>query len=712
MLQAIKNKKSIFFMLILMVLSLFVITGCKKEDTLEVLEFKSLKTSYYVGENIDFEINLNNPRNYEILNVEINNTSYVPLVSNNNYSLLSISDKNLIKTLDVNEYKLNSLTYAYTNEEGILENRKLETNKKCNVLTTIQKGNDLNVDFFEIDKEEYYKNDNYEIKMNIKISDEIYDSNFIIQPQVINYDLIKFNKDSSGNTKEEVAKTDYKLVSTIVLSPELSLNNKELSLKFTANFTTGGTNFLEEGSYEIRLKSITYTTSENKGKSFEAKFDGIKQEFKIIPSEVNVNSFVFNKINNEVLSKYTNILGELYAGYGDTINLNLQLIYDAGLSDLNKELKSITLNNTKISTFKTHSKTGSLETISFDIKLTKSDSSTGIFECQINELEFSDGNKIIYTNGSSITDASKNKITLYDDVLETESDINNMNTNNGVVTGKYILKNNITISKSVTSLFNNKKFDGFLEGNGYNIINNKANEDESMFSEITADSYIRNIGITSAMNSTNLICSTNNGTLENVNVNYSNILMASSNKSDSAIIGVNNGTINNMRITASYNGSYKGEINILTSENKGIIKNVIFGNLTFGINDLDKIDVYFVAGNNQKAISNVIIEFKNFKSQESLLKDNFNFHINTKDFSTTDKTETAPYVREELLNTDSYKLFKYDSKNCYSIVTDSQLGYGEINDKSSFCLATNFIYDGQNNFWNISENGAITFKFR
>lgn len=502
----------------------FTVASCSSTEEFEIVSFKADKTSYSIGETVDFTLTLNNPNNYTVDAAVINGKSYTVERYGASTKTYKVSDKDLTYERDQYRFTLSKIVYTVNGEQ-----KELSVKNQSLVLSeTADVTEDLSVESIDIKSltnpksSSIYQQD--EVEATIKISRK---SN--VKITCFYFTLT----DTTGNVKEvkksyiDDGKSDFYKVNFIMPAmcdkTEVKLSDvdyvkgtvkKEMNLGFKTNcnvliqpLSLDYVRISKKSGFAVDVNELSYFDSSSVI-DITIKLDN--------PSLVQVTGlticghFFSCDAKNDVLQK--------------TVTINKQL-----------NLNSIETSPTKLT----------LDKINYE-----------------NE----DGNTL------SMNAELSEDIYFYDKIIASSKDLASIKADkDGVITGNYILNSDITISPEDASspFFKNYVFAGKLEGNGHKIICSSTTR--SLFKSVGKDAIIQNVNLNISSTNSEILCEENLGTIRNIKLAGS--ITQSSDSTNAIFCLSNKGEINNLEFLTMLEGSVS-TFKII-EKNEGLYSNVI-----------------------------------------------------------------------------------------------------------------------------------------
>lgn len=500
-----------------------VLASCTKSEDLSVVSFRATETSYSVGDTVEFTLTLNNPNNYDITTAVINGASYTVSANGISTRTYQISSSDLIYTTEIYKFTLSKIVYE---KDGSIEELEVK-NQSVVVSENVTIGNDVIVDSVKLtsltnEGSEYiYQNDS--VKADIKLTKannvKILYFYFDLIDENENIERVKkaYNDDGKSDNYSITFEMPKMTGKTKVQLSDIDYVKGTAKKEVTSTYSTSCTVMIQP------LSLLNVSVSRSSGFATDVN------EQKYFDSSSNIDITI--KLDNPSDVDVTGI-----SVCGQQFNLS------------SKEISKNTLFNTI-----TITKTINLSQISkFPEKLT------------LDKISYKDGSKPLNMNADLTED-----IYYYDKVIRTANDLNDMTIKDGVITGRYILANDLVLDNTAPSFFRNNSFDGTLEGNGHSIIIGSTTR--SLFATLGTNAVIQNVSLQIGSTNSAFLCQTNSGTLRNIIVGGT--LELSKDGTGSVLCDKNSGSITNVEFVTNLVGN--SSTFSLVKTNTGTISNVI-----------------------------------------------------------------------------------------------------------------------------------------
>lgn len=707
------------FLALFTTLILLVSCSNNKNTNIEVLNFQSQESEYFPDDSIVFEITFENPSNYKITNVKINNKQYEISLNNSNTTGI-VEDAELKYSESKQLYTLNSFTYEYE-ENGQTKIKDVEVlGKTCIINTKVQQGNDIDFSSFQMStiKDQYtYGKDDFKISASIEYAKDYFEAGTEI---VIRRIYFKIYTCTLTGENLEVNLASEKLIS-YGIGENLTINENKQSVNFEFNMPNDAINVIKTyGYFKIVPYSIEYT-NENKypGRLLSATAKENTDNniiLEVIAPEFEVLEYRISNIYDEegITAKFNDIEKNIITEKGNVVETSIRIKRANGIEG--SDISYIKINGQIIKPTSKQT-TGIYSTAKFKFTISKASKGIEEFRVDVEEIGFENNQVFVYPSKIEPTDNYK-KIVVYDVVAQSSNDLLNLSSEDSI-----FLANDISYTQNTNNiLYNNKDYNGVFEGNGKSIIAiNIINLNKPMFEEIGENAIIKNLNIRSSNTNCNAIANVNNGTFKNISLsqtsNYSNSNYA---KNSSGLFGINNGTIHDLKIER-LDFTFKvtsgdTDYSLIADINNGEIKRIVIGDI-YGMSNnagsAEKTNIYMISRENHGTIESLVVESDNLSSiteMAKFVKFTFNFYS-----AINDGNEGTSYVNELLVNPDytsSTNNYINLSKDVIN-VSRASLGIGTIDtlEKSKFYSSLGFMNDGIYNFWNINESGKIVIKY-
>lgn len=701
------------------IVSITGLTSCSEKSEVTLESFRAEKNSYEENEQITFAITFDNSNSYAINSVVINGETYSTTSSDLTYRTVFVANENLKYSSSSSTFMLTSFTYTKNGELVTQGEGSIVTLSRAISIT----GNDVTLLSYDIVPEngtgQFFVNEKAKLKVILDNKNKYQVSKFVIA-----------FKDSDGNTKKEWqipvytknAEQDNSIYNADVTIPEIS------------------------GDYTMSLEKIYYTKNSSLVYSEPSKTtveDG-KTNLALKNVSVNVHEIEIVTLSFEGDKIYTDFKGDNYTDESNTINLKVKLKNDSKAT-----IKNVTINGTKYASkdFTSIWLSGyNYLTIPTKIKASAEEGSIKKAVFEISSVQYTKADAV---NGVEYSEpiSSETSLYVYDKVIKSAKDFDSLKVTNGIITGSYILGSNVTVgSGETTNLFNNRIFNGYLEGNG-KLISFKedlANTSVPLFKSISEKAIIRNTSLAAVnLKNTTVLAETNNGTINNVAITgtlYHQPLSTQEQTIRGGLVGVNNGMIADidMNLTLNISGSNinktKYKFSYICDTNNGTIRRIVNKSTridyTYDSSSQSNQYVFMVTRENNGAVETAINTNNNFNSDIYYVY-GFDKVGNTATFSNM-------YINEKLLSTMAQQLLgqgattsdllsnvssttgtvgssEYNiliknigSKNNFKYALESDLGYdAKAYDYSkNFYSALGFEGNGETSFWSYASGVA------
>ncbi len=571
-----KKRISIYTLLILITCSMFfLLMSCTSEESsISVVSFKTVDASYEYDEVLTFAVKIKNPKNYKVTSATINSKAYPVLCDDERYDTFYVTDNELKFTSATNTYTLSALNYI-VNDNNNPKSETLQTDIKCYVKLSVQTVPDVTVTSWSVKSSSgegnFYCGESVDITLNLN------------NPKGYSLDRVQVVI-SSKKTGEELANNTIPLF-------EKNMSSDNTVATFTLE-NLPSLSGVQNEDIDINIKRIFYT------KNYQLINSSANCEIKTVNLQkraIEILSFKIDNFKEETIFKDIN--NRVYTDDKSQINLKIEI---SNPSDL--KITQVIINKTayKNITVKRNNYMH-IDTIEVAVSTPSTETEGAI---KIKKLEL---NGIRYNDKTAaeleVPVAHQEEILVYDKIINNASDLLDLKINNGVIKGSYILAADLNLSDSNHhGFFSDYTFDGLLEGNGHTIsFTSDANySTKPLFKEIGENGVIKNCRITAGtFNNTNVLASSNKGTILNVDVsafvclNVSSIITSSiilttdKEKKNTAfdklggLVGVNYGTISDIivnerfELTGNTKTSNTYEISAITNRNYGNINRVV-----------------------------------------------------------------------------------------------------------------------------------------
>lgn len=560
MLKLLKSHRIYYLIFIVLTLFMICLTSCsqKNSDTIEVKSFSTEKEYYDYKEVITFAIRFENEKNYVINAVEINKKTYPVICSDQDYSLVYVTNENLVFTIGNENYSLTSFTYTKTkdNKDSLVTEK---CSFKCYVVHSLIVTDDIKLKEYTLTSSsedgKHYINEKASVVMTLE-NDNAY--------EVSKVDV------------EFVGTSDNEFVQTIVLFAK-NAENDFTRYKFDIELPE------KADTYSFSIKQVYYTKN-SRLTVCEFKEAG-KASIEILKREVEVMALEIDKTNNSD-NVFVDVNGETYTDAKNAVNLKIKLRNQSAV-----KIKSVIINgqeyiikDTMIST-NTVSK---VSTIKVGIKLSAA-ATTGklsSYQIELQSIRFYD------KTSNQLTMPVKNniKLNVYDKIINKASDLAFMkyDETTKTISGNYILNDDIVVSKADKGkFFEGYVFNGLLEGNGHSISfsSDMGKIEKPLFEKISDVGTIKNLNIKlGVFYNSNVFANYNSGTLKNIESSVSilhNPLSTQVQNIRGGLVGTNDGNIldillkGNIEITGSNINNIAYGFSLIADTNNGNINRVV-----------------------------------------------------------------------------------------------------------------------------------------
>lgn len=558
MIKSLKFHRLISFLFLLSIFMLSL-SACSKGDDSEVKvnSFTTEQEYYDYKQVITFAIKFDNKKNYVINAVEINKNTYPVICSDQDYSLVYVTDESLVYTIGKENYTLTSFTYTKTKDKQdslVTEACSL----RCYVVHSLIVTEDIKLNNYAIstesDDERYYINEKISIVMNLD------------NPST--YKASKVDVKFIG--------TDENIYSKTIVLFDNNSENEFTRYKFDCDLPETA------DTYDFTIEKIYYT--KNSRLTVSEFKESPKANLEVQKREIEVMSLAIDELNSNNI--FTNVNGETYTDEKNAFTVKITLRNQSSV-----KIKSLIINGQEYIVKDTMISTNTISkvsTIKVGIKMSSGSESGKITSYQISlqAVRFYD------KTSNQLTMPVKNNIKLYiyDKIINDASDLNYMKVDEETKTikGNYILNKNIVVSNTYKgNLFKDYIFDGLFEGNGYAISfdSGMGRIEKPLFEKIGTNGIIKNLNIKfGVFYNSNIFANYNLGTLKNIESSVSVLHQPLSTQNQNirgGLVGTNEGNIfdillkNKVEITGSNINNNAYGFSLIADTNNGNINRIV-----------------------------------------------------------------------------------------------------------------------------------------